>query len=141
MAIRPLEGPLKALLEDYLEGIESWIPPDEVETFQGPEGRIRFAAVVLFSGAVDPGETATLRALGAYLGQAIVEETGWQWCIADVEGSDQLAIKFDERGSLLFPIGSIVKRMNDGENYDPRTFVPSLIRGARAITAKRDAEG
>ena len=63
-------------------------------------------------------ETVKLQTLVTYLGQAIVEQTGWKWKVIEDEYGTDLAIQVPEKQSWIFPVTMISKRIENGKDVN-----------------------
>lgn len=126
----------KNYLASHLEWVDGWINPGSEPKFQGPEGRVKLLQLIIDSGEISVEETVELQCLGTYLGQAIVEKTGWEWCVVKDEYGTDLGIQVPGKTAWLFPVTMISKRIEDGEDCD----VSSIFSNVIPMALKVDAE-
>jgi hypothetical protein len=111
----------------YLDWVDGWINPDSIDKFNGPEGRVKLLQLIVDSGQIPVEETVKLQCLGTYLGQAIVERTGWKWCVVEDEYGTDLAIQIPGKTAWIFPVTMISKRIEDGEQCDVSDLFNNVI--------------
>jgi len=121
--------------DSHIEWVEGWINPGSEDKFAGAPGKIKLLQLIVDSGEISVEETVKLQSLGTYLGQAIVEKTGWQWQIIEDEFGPDLAIQIPEKKAWLFPVTMISKRIEDGETVD----VLNLFNGVVPLALEVDA--
>ena len=138
MPTSDLDEEWTGVLEAHLEWVDGWISPGSESRFAGPHGRESLVATILEHGAIEADETVKLQALGTYMGQAIVEHTGWSWCVVTDEYGSDLAVKFAEPDACVFPTTLISKRIEAGEDVDAGALFMGVIEAA--TTAKAEVE-
>jgi hypothetical protein len=125
----------EAFLKSHLEWVDGWITPGSEEKFVGPEGRVALLQLIVDSGSIPVEETIKLQCLGTYLGQAIVEKTGWEWQVYEDEYGTDLAIQVPEKQAWIFPVTMISKRIEDGEEVDVLELFNGVIPTAQKVDA------
>lgn len=121
----------------HIEWVEGWISPGSESQFEGPEGKVALIQNIVDSGEIPVSETVQLQCLGTYLGQAIVEKTGWDWKVVEDEYGTDLAIQVPDKQAWMFPVTMISKRIEDGELVD----VLDLFKGIVPLAKNVDADG
>ncbi len=116
--VMELDDEWKAYLAAHLEWVNGWINPGSEAKFGGLEGRVALLQLVIDSGEIPVEETVKLQALGTYLGQAIVEKTGWQWRVIEDEYGTDIAIQVPGKQSWIFPVTMISKRIENGKHVN-----------------------
>jgi len=130
-----LDDVWKAYLAAHLEWVNRWIDPGSESKFRGPDGRIALLQRIIDSGEIPTEETIKLQCLGTYLGQAIVEKTGWQWRLVEDDYGTDLAIQIPEKEAWIFPVTMISKRIEAGEEVNVRELFDDVIPMALQLDA------
>ncbi|MFZ5531616.1 MAG: DUF3806 domain-containing protein [Pseudomonadota bacterium] len=127
----------KAFIAAHLEWVDGWINPGSESKFKGPEGRIKLLQLIIDSNEIAKEEAVKLQCLGTYLGQAIVEKTGWPWKVIEDEYGTDLAIQIPDRKVWIFPVTMISKRIEDGDLVDVEELFNGVIPLALQVNAAR----
>ncbi len=91
------------------------------------------------SGEIEKDETVKLQCLGTYLGQCIVDDTGWSWVIFTDEYGADLAIKIPEKEAWIFPCTLISKRVEDGDTVNVTDLFKKIVPTALSVDAAKSS--
>jgi hypothetical protein len=125
----------QAYIKAHLKWVDGWIAPGSEKKFASPEGRVSLIQTIVDSGEIPSDETEHLQCLGTYLGQAIVEKTGWEWTVIEDEYGTDLAIQIPEKTAWIFPVTMISKRIEDGDEVNVSELFEEVIKDAPQVDA------
>jgi len=127
-----VESPTASDLE-AIESHRSWIrechPPELGRKPEQFDRQLDLLDALIKGGWMDPAETAQLHCLGVILGDAFVEEKGFEWVMVKSGYSREPAIRLPGSAVILYPIEIISQKIEKGEAVD----VPALFEGICAI--------
>lgn len=122
--------PLQPEEQSYLQAQRGWLKahfPDEREArYATVEGKIDLLDRILKNGWANPEDRRQLQALGAGLGDALVQELGMEWVtVQDEQGRDP-AIHWPGTSVVCFPMTMISSRVEDGQSVDAASFYAAV---------------
>ena len=102
----------RALIADYLADDTSRA---KFETAAGKLGMLR---ALLEANVFRPDQTWELQSMGIVLGDALVQELGFQWIIVEDEYGRDPALAVPGKTVILYPLTMISKRVEKGQAVD-----------------------
>lgn len=133
--ILELNDEWKAFIAAHLEWVNGWINPESTRIYKTPLDRCDLLQEIVDSKEIGTEETIKLQCLGTYLGQAIIDHTGWRWQIYEDEYGTDLAIQVLHKRAWIFPVTMISKRIEDGEVVNVRELFHGVIPLALEVEA------
>ncbi|MFN7943389.1 MAG: DUF3806 domain-containing protein [Thermoanaerobaculia bacterium] len=70
----------------------------------------------------EPDQLLDLQGIGVVLGNTIAASSTFEWSFVSNEFGDMIALRNPESGFVLYPIGMISKRVEDGRQVDLRAL-------------------
>ena len=135
-----VESPTDADLE-AIESHRSWIqehfPPELGRDPSEFDRKLDLLDALIKGGWIDPAQTTQLHCLGVILGDAFVEEKGFEWVMVKSGYSREPAIRFPETSIVLYPLEMISRKIENGEKVD----VPALFEGICASVDSKLKQG
>ena len=120
----------RATVEKYLSNDKS---RESYQTPAGKLGTIRALQAKIFKA----GQRYELECLGVVLGDAFVQEMGFEWVAVEDDYGRDLAVKIPNSSIIVFPLTMISKRLERGEEVD----VFDLFNGVAAHVEKLQKQG
>jgi len=118
--------PLNADDVAHLEAKRKWVRDHYEETarhkYETLEGKLVLLETILRNKWIEPTETVKLQCLGVALGDALAQKLGLQWVAVEDEYGRDPALSRIGTSLLVFPMTSISKRIERGEEVDVRQF-------------------
>jgi Domain of unknown function (DUF3806) len=110
----------------HLEAKRKWVREHYDEAarhkYETLEGKLILLDTILRNKWIEPTETLKLQCLGIAFGDALAQKLGLQWvAVEDGCGRDPALTRIDT-SLLVFPMTSISKRIERGEEIDVRRF-------------------
>jgi len=103
----------RAVVEMYLAN------EDSKQKYQKAGGKLGTIRALLQAGTFKPEQTYELQCLGVVLGDAFVQELGWEWIIVEEdEYGRNPAVRVPDTTIILYPLTMISKRVERGEEVD-----------------------
>lgn len=105
-----------------VEAQRKWVrehyPPESEEKYQTLDGKLVLLDAILKNKWIEPNETVKLQCLGITFGDALAQRLGLKWvAVEDKHGRDPALIA-DGTSIITFPLTSISKRIENGEEVD-----------------------
>lgn len=105
-----------------LEAQRKWVrehyEQDPVGSYSSLKGKLSVLNAILSNGWVGADETVKLQSLGVAFGDALAQQLEMEWVqVTDEYGTDP-ALRLPGTSVLSFPLTSISKRIERGENVD-----------------------
>ncbi len=105
-----------------LEAKRKWVREHYDETarheYETLHGKLRLLDTILRNKWVEPTETLKLQCLGIAFGDALAQKLGLQWVAVEDEYGRDPALSQMGTSLLVFPMTSISKRIERGEEID-----------------------
>jgi uncharacterized protein DUF3806 len=110
----------------HLEAKRKWVREHYDETarhkYETLEGKLVLVETILRNKWIEPAETVKLQCLGIAFGDAVAQKLGLQWVAVQDEYGRDPALSRMGTSLLVFPMTSISKRIERGEEVDVRRF-------------------
>jgi hypothetical protein len=134
--VEPLNSVDVASLEEKRHWVRDHYEESARHQYETLDGKLRLLDAILQSRWIAPEETLKLQCLGVTFGDALVQRLGVRWvAVEDDQGRDP-ALADEGTSILVFPLTSISKRVERGEQVD----VYELFESACATIARLRAE-
>jgi len=105
-----------------LEAKRTWVRDHYDEAAQHKyntlDGKLRLLDTILQNGWIAPDETLKLQCLGVTFGDALAQRLGLTWVAVEDEYGRDPALTLDGTSVRVFPLTSISKRVERGENVE-----------------------
>lgn len=102
----------RAVVERYLGNDASR------EKYKSAAGKLGTIRAILQAGVFQAAQTYELQCLGIVLGDALVQELGMEWVMAEDEYGRDPAIRAPGTSIIVYPLTMISKRVEGGEQVD-----------------------
>jgi hypothetical protein len=123
--VRKVEQRIEDLTQEDAEEIEAkrkWVrehySPESRHKYQSLEGKLVLLDTILKNKWIDPTETLKLQCLGIAFGDALAQKLGLKWVAVEDENGRDPALSVEGTSLLVFPMTSILKRIERGEDVD-----------------------
>ena len=136
---KPLDDEWNGFIKAHLDWVNGWISPGSEHKFISTQDKLKLLQIIVDSGEIAKEETVKLQCLGTYLGQCIVDDTGWNWVILTDEYGTDLAIKIPEKEAWIFPCTLISKRIEDGETVKVVDLFKKIVPTALSVDAAKSS--
>lgn len=117
---------------DDLEAKRSWVRNHYDEgarhQYDTLEGKLRLLDTILQNRWIAPDETLKLQCLGVTFGDALVQKLGLSWVAVEDEYGRDPALALEGTSVRLFPLTSISKRVERGEEFRVRELFEGACR-------------
>ncbi len=105
-------------LERQRARITQYLRPEDRGKYETTAGKLGLIRAVLAAGVFSADDTWELQCLGIVLGDAFVQELGFEWVMVEDEYGRDPALQVPETSLRLFPLTMISKRVERGEAVD-----------------------
>jgi hypothetical protein len=130
----PADQRIETPTADDLAGIaqqRDWVrghfTPENTHLYEDFDQKLRLLDTILKNNWIEPGETWKLQSLGIALGDAFVQQAGFEWItVEDASGRDP-ALRLPGTTAILFPLTMISKRVERGESVDVYLLVDAVL--------------
>jgi hypothetical protein len=136
---------IEALSEDdsrRVEAMRSWVrdhyDPEARGQYDSLEGKLRLLDAIIRAGWIEPSETVKLQCLGIAFGDALAQEMGLTWVAVEDEHGRDPALRDPGKTTVLFPMTSISKRIENGETVDVRQLFGHACRRITQLRGEAD---
>jgi len=103
-------------------------------------GKLRLLATILDNGWVGAVDTLQLHCLGVGFGDAMVQALGLEWVMVEDEYGRDAALRAEGSSLRLFPLTSIAKRIERGEQVDVRALFEQACAQFRRLAQDADPD-
>jgi hypothetical protein len=128
---------LDTTLAERLAAQRKWVrehyTPETEHQFGTVEGKLRLLEVILANRWVAPDETLKLQSLGVAFGDALAQQLGMTWVAVEDEYGRDPALRFDGTSILAFPLTTISKRVEGGEEVNVRQLFEQACAKLREV--------
>lgn len=116
--IRDLSKEMTLRLESQRKWVRDHYENNAFEIYNTLNGKLKLLDIIIKSNWINKTEKLKLQCLGITLGDALVQDLGFNWIeIEDEHGVDP-AIKYGNTSLILFPLTMISKRIENDEFVD-----------------------
>ena len=105
-------------VEAKREWVRNHYEPESQHKYETLEGKLRLLDTILSNDWIKPTETLKLQSLGITFGDALAQKLGMQWVVVEDEYGRDPALSFANSSVLAFPLTSISKRVERGEQVN-----------------------
>jgi hypothetical protein len=128
--------PLNADDTAHLEAKRRWVREHYDESarhkYDTLEGKLTLLHAIVSNKWVEPTETVKLQCLGVAFGDALAQRLGLQWVAVEDEYGRDPALTCTGTSLLVFPMTSISKRVERGEDVDVQLLFKSACDSIEA---------
>jgi len=106
---------------DRVENLRGWVKEhyDDQIAYESVEGKLQIIRTILENNWIEKEETLKLQALGIAFGDALEQKVAeLSWVAVEDEFGRDPALQWLDTTTLAFPMTSISKRVEDGEEVD-----------------------
>jgi hypothetical protein len=111
-----------ARVEAQRKWVREHYPPESEAKYQSLEGKLVLLDTILKNKWIEPEETVKLQSLGITFGDALAQKLGLKWVSVEDEYGRDPALIAEGTSIITFPLTSISKRIENGENIDVFTL-------------------
>ena len=97
------------------------------------DGKLRLLDTILRNQWIAPEETLKLQCLGVTFGDALAQKLGLEWVAVEDEYGRDPALVLHGTSILLFPLTSISKRIEQGEDVKVYEFFESACNSVKRL--------
>lgn len=127
-----LEAKRRWLREHYDEAVR--------HQYDTLEGKLRLLATILDHAWVDAADTLKLHCLGVGFGDALAQALGLEWVMVEDEYGRDPALRAEGSSLRLFPLTSLAKRIERGEQVDIRALFQQACAQVRRLAQDADPD-
>lgn len=91
---------------------------DSLKNYDTVDGKLQLLKTILESNWIQKNETNKLQCLGVTLGDAIVQDLGFNWVEIEDEFGIDPALRLGDTSLILFPLTMISKRIENNETVN-----------------------
>jgi hypothetical protein len=107
-----------AKVEAQRKCVREHYPLESESKYQTLEGKLVLLDTILKNNWIKPNETVKLQCLGITFGDALVQNLGLKWVAVEDEYGRDPALIIEGTSIITFPLTSISKRIENGEDVD-----------------------
>lgn len=104
------------------------------------EGKLRLLATILDNGWIGAADTLQLQCLGVGFGDALVQALGLEWVMVEDEYGRDAALRAEGSSLRLFPLTSIAKRIERGEQVDVHALFEQACAQVQRLAQDADPD-
>jgi hypothetical protein len=116
--IKDLSNEMTLRLESQRKWVRDHYENDAYEIYQTLNGKLELLDKIIKSNCINKTEKYKLQCLGITLGDALVQDLGFNWIEIEDEYGVDPAIKYKDTSLILFPLTMISKRIENDEFVD-----------------------
>jgi Domain of unknown function (DUF3806) len=111
-----------ARLEAQRKWVREHYEPEAQQKYETVEGKLELIDAIVANGWIEPHETVKLQSLGVAFGDALAQELDLRWVTIEDEYGRDPALVLDGTSIKVFPLTTISKRIEAGEEVDVLTL-------------------
>ena len=120
--VEPLSADDAANLEAKRDWVRNHYDENSRSKYETLEGKLRLLDTILRAKWIQPNETLKLQCLGVTFGDALEQKLGLKWVAVEDEYGRDPALSRVGTSLLVFPLTSISKRIERGEEIELYSF-------------------
>jgi Domain of unknown function (DUF3806) len=106
-------------LADQRSEVEKYLANEDSERkYKTPGGKLGIIRALLQANTFKREQTYELQCLGIVLGDAFVQELGWEWIMVEDDDGRDPAVSVPGTSIIIYPLTMISKRIERGEEVD-----------------------
>jgi hypothetical protein len=113
--VRDLSTEMIQRLSAQRNWVQNHYDTDSLKNYDTLDGKLQLLKTIIESAWIQKYETNKLQCLGVTLGDAIVQDLGFNWVEIEDEFGVDPAIKLGDTSLILFPLTMISKRIENDE--------------------------
>lgn len=113
--VRDLSTEMIQRLSAQRNWVQNHYDTDSLKNYDTLDGKLQLLKTIIESAWIQKVETNKLQCLGVTLGDAIVQDLGFNWVEIEDEFGVDPAIKLGDTSLILFPLTMISKRIENDE--------------------------
>ncbi|AEG00871.1 DUF3806 domain-containing protein [Methylomonas methanica] len=107
-----------ARVEAQRKWVREHYPPESEEKYRTLDGKLMLLDAILKNKWIERNETLKLQCLGITFGDALAQKLDLKWVAVEDEYGRDPALKVEGTSIVTFPLTSISKRIENGEEVD-----------------------
>jgi hypothetical protein len=136
-------GQLDAADAKRLEAQRTWVrehfAPEARHEYDSLGGKLRLLDTIVAAKWIAPSETVKLQSLGVTFGDVLVQGLGAEWVIVEDEHGRDPAVAIAGTSILLYPLTSISKRVERGEDVDVHSLYQAACDTVARVRGEQEA--
>jgi Domain of unknown function (DUF3806) len=129
----PLTGPAAADVAAKRRWLLGHYEPGSESQYDTVAGKLLLVDTILRNGWIERGETLKLQCLGVAFGDALAQELGMTWTVVEDERGADPALALEGTSIRAFPLTSISKRIEQGQDVNVHTLFSSACESIRRL--------
>ncbi len=113
--VRDLSTEMTQRLSAQRNWVQNLYDTDSLKNYDTVDGKLQLLKTIIESDWIQKNETNKLQCLGVTLGDAIIQDLGFNWIEIEDEFGVDPAIKLGDTSLILFPLTMISKRIEKDE--------------------------